>query len=63
MRVTSPLVEYLSMSWNEKVCMFLYMALLRLAAKPVEAYADTRPAMMPKKSERKAMPTIISPYL
>ena len=61
MRVTRPAVEYLSMFENEKFWMFRYIAERRLAAKPVEAVAEKRPAMMPKNRLSKAIPTISTP--
>ena len=42
--------------------MFLYMASRRLYAKPVEAYAELVPALIPKKRERKAKASMSPPY-
>ncbi len=61
MRVTSPDVEYLSMSEKAKRWMFLYIARRRLAAKPVEATADVRPAAMPSARLMNAISNISPP--
>ena len=61
--VTSPAVEYLSMSENEKRWILVYMASLRLAARPVEEYAAKRAAKMPNKVLKKAIRSIRAPYL
>ena len=61
--VTSPAVEYLSMSENEKRWILVYMASLRLAARPVEEYAAKRAANIPKRVLKKAIRSIKPPYL
>ena len=61
MRVMSPDDENRSMLEKENVCMFLYMASLRLYANPVEAYAELVPAWMPKKRERNASASMSPP--
>ena len=61
--VTSPAVEYLSMSEKEKRWMLVYIASLRLAARPVEEYAAKRAAKMPNTMLKKAIRSIRRPYL
>ena len=61
--VTSPAVEYLSISENEKDWIFSYIAILRFAASPDEEYAANRAARMPKSVLKHAIRSISPPYL
>ena len=61
MRVMSPEMAYLSMSEKASRWMLRYIAERRLAANPVEAYAEQRPPRMPNTMLIVAMPNMIVP--
>ena len=59
--VTKPDVENLSMLENEKVCIFSYIASLKLQAKPVDASAAYFPAKAPNSKLNIAITSISPP--
>lgn len=62
MRVTSPAVEYLSMSEYANLWMLEYIASLRFVARPEDEYAPQKPDRMPNRSPAQDIRIMIPPY-